>query len=395
MVLMAVLPFSRALLSTAVVLMFVAALFELAFNRPRIRFNQTDFVLLAALVLFCMLDGLRASNTESWVKQIEIRLPLLLLPFSYLVFQPRIKPAYLYALSLTFCTSVSLSCLGSMINYALHYDEINQLVLQSKHVPIMGGMHHITFSVFSAFAVFVAAYLAYTHKKSWLWILAAINFAGLHVLTARTGLFGFYFALFLSGVVLLIRYRPSRKVVLSGLAAAITIPVLAYFTIGSFHNRVINTANDLKVIVNQTDANYKSMGMRIEAARTALDIFIAHPLTGVGVSDIAQSMAKQYDLNRSSLFMENRILPHAQFIMEAAVHGIPGLLVLLAFFILPVFHNPLKHPILFVWLWALLFFGCWFECLFDRQHGILLVTIFWMLYRYGEPSPAKDSETAI
>lgn len=46
-------------------------------------------------------------------------------------------------------------------------------------------------------------------------------------------------------------------------------------------------------------------------------------------------MSIQYEQNNTHLFIENRILPHNQFVIEAAIHGITGLFILLLFLHFP------------------------------------------------------------
>lgn len=384
-ILMTVLPFSRALISISTGIIFISAVFQFLKYRQPVNFKNVYFVCLGLLVFFCLLDGFRVYSLNEWVKSIEIKLPLLLLPFAYLVFQSTINYRFKLLISTVFCASITTATFGSIYNYIINYEEINRLVLQSRHVPIMGGMHHITFSVYCAFAVCVSAVLAYKTKIRWYWLPAIINFIGLHVLTARTGLAGFYFALLVLGLIYFLKHKPKPVYLIAGLSAAILIPLIAFYTIASFHNRILNTYEDLKVVVQQKDANYQSMGMRIEATKTAFSIIQKHPFIGVGISNISHAMSAQYEENNSNLFLENRILPHMQFVMEAAVHGIIGFIVMLLFFLWPINQGFTNQTVLFTLLWSLILFACFFECLFDRQHGIILVGLFWFIFHDFEP----------
>ena len=389
LILMAVLPFSRALISISTGIIFISAILEFFSQKKPIDFKNVYFICLALLVLFCVLDGLRVYSVNDWVKGIEIKLPLLLLPFGYLVFRLHISYPFKILLATIFTASISVATLASIYNYIANYKEINQLVLQSRHVPIIGGMHHITFSVYCAVAVLISALIAYKTGKKWFWVPATINFIGLHVLTARTGLAGFYFSLLVASFVYFLRNKPKPQFIVGGVLAAVIIPVIAFFTVGSFHNRVLNTWDDLRVMMQQKDANYQSMGMRVEATKTAFYIIKKNPFIGVGFSNITHAMAAQYEENNSNLFLENRILPHMQLVMEAAVHGILGLMVMLLFFIWPILNGLSKQTTMFVFLWSLILFACLFECLFDRQHGILLIGFFWFLFHDFEPKRSE------
>jgi hypothetical protein len=78
--------------------------------------------------------------------------------------------------------------------------------------------------------------------------------------------------------------------------------------------------------------------------------------------------------------------------MELTVHGVIGLLLLLVFFIYPLFNGFTKLPLLFISLWSLVLFACMFECLFDRQHGIILVSLFWLLFSNKATEELKEPQ---
>ena len=269
-------PWSRAFTSIATGLLFIAALAEVFINKPKITFANS-FIWISGIVLLCLFDGLRVSSVNEWFSCFNIKLPLFLLSFSVFPFRNKYSEDNFKQFSLIFCISVTAATLASSINYGINYKEINALVLQSKPIPILGGMHHITFSVFCAFTVIVSAYYALKNKLNWLWILTGINFIGLHVLAARTGLVGLYFACFVLGVVYILNHKPKIQYLIGRLALICIVPVIAFYSIRSFHNRIINSMEDVKVIWNQKDANYQSMGMRVMAAKTAFDLIKKTP----------------------------------------------------------------------------------------------------------------------
>ncbi len=388
LILIAGMPWSRALTSISGALLFISAMAEIIINKVRIPTNKY-FLCLILLVLLFLLDGLRAGSLSDWFYYVNIRIPLVMLPLSILVFKPKITTEFMLQVSIIFCITIAFATIASSINYILNYKELNALVLHSKPIPIIGQIHHITFSVYCAFAVIVSAFYAWFNKIKWLWVLTIINLAGLHILTARTGLAGFYFACLVLGSVYIINHKPKIRYLILSLVTICVLPVIAFYSLGSFHNRVLNSWEDMKGIWHQKDANYQSMGMRIEASKTAFDLIKKYPITGVGCTNLNHAMSVQYEENNSNLFLENRIMPHNQFVMETAIHGFIGLAILVLFFAFPFFDNFLRLPTLFISLWSLLFFGCMFECLFDRQHGVILVGLFWFLF-YEQATKIKS-----
>lgn len=376
---MASLPWSRALTSIFTGILLLLAFAEIYINRIKLARN-ISFYCLIGLVFLCIIDGLRAETIAEWLAYVNIKLPLMLLSFSILVFYPKISDQFLKEISTYFCLAITSTTIASIINYLLNYSALNALVLQSKPIPILGEIHHITFSVFCAFTVFVSSYYAITKRIKWFWVIASINLIGLHILTARTGLAGFYFACIILGIVYLLNHSVKIKWIALSVLSIFILPVIAFFSLHSFHNRIVNSWADISAILHKHDANYQSMGMRIEASRTAIDLAKKHPLLGVGCTNLNKAMAIQYESNHTNLFIENRILPHNQFILETTIHGLFGLFLLLVFFAIPLFY-PLKElHVLFIALWSLLLFASMFECIFDRQHGIILIALFWFLY---------------
>lgn len=386
--LIAVLPWSRALTNIFLGLLLVSAFSEVFINKTKISWN-VYFVCLCLLVLFCLLDAIRAESLSDWFSYFNIKFPLVLYAFVIIVFKNKISSQLIKNVSIIFSVAITSATVASSLNYFLNYSELNALVLQSKPIPIMGEIHHITFSVYCAFTVIVSAYYAYNFKIKWLGIFTFINLIGLHILAARTGLVGFYFACMILGVVYILKHKPKIKYLAVSLAMICILPIAAFYGISSFHNRILNSWEDIKVIWHQKDANYQSMGMRIEASKTALDLVKKYPITGVGCNNIKKAMSIQYEENNTNLFIENRILPHNQFVIEAAIHGIIGLAVLLLFFLFPLFNNFLQLPTLFIAFWSIVLFACMFECLFDRQHGVILVSLFWFFYYNFKPAEEK------
>lgn len=332
------------------------------------------------MVALCVVDAARVYEIGNWFREILIKLPLLLLPIPFLLVKEIFERHFIKYILITFVITISLSSTFSVVNYFINFEEMNKLVLQSKNIPVVGGMHHITFSVFCALSVFVSVIAAIDFKIKWLYFFGIINLINLHILSARTGLAGFYFTAILMCFFVVLKNRKFLKYLFPVLALVIILPLTAFFTIKSFKNRVINTLDDLKATVHQSDANYKSMAMRVEATKTAWSIFEKNILFGVGTGNLRNQMDIEYELRNSNLFLENRILPHNQFVLEAATHGISGLILLVLFIVFPIFSGFNNLSYTFISLWILLLFGMFFECFFERQHGIVLVSFFWFLF---------------
>lgn len=369
-------PFSRALLSISG---FLILLLSISFFDKKCLFSNKYYVCLIITTAICLADVIRAEDIKLWANEVFIKLTLLILPLPFILVKEIFENKFIKYILIVFVATVTLSSTISVVNYFINFEELNKLVLQSKNIPIAGGMHHITFSVYCALAVFVSFFAAIYFKTKWLFIFTVLNIINLHILSARTGLAGFYIASLAIAFMATLRNRKLLKYSLPAILVLILLPIVAFFSLKSFQNRIINSIDDLKTTINNTDANYKSMAMRVEATKTAFSIFKKNPIFGVGTGNLRKQMDKEYEIKNTNLFIENRILPHNQFVLEAATHGIVGLIPLFAFVFLPFLSGFKNLPYTFISLWILLFIGFFFECFFERQHGVVLISFFWFI----------------
>lgn len=370
-------PFSRAILS---ITGFFILLLSITFFDKKCLFSNKYYILLIIITTICLADVIRAEDIKLWAHEVFIKLPLLILPLPFILLKEIFENKFLKYILLVFFVTVSFSSTISVVNYFINFEELNKLVLQSKNIPIAGGMHHITFSVYCALTVFVSFFAAIYFKTKWLFIFTVLNIINLHILSTRTGLVGFYMASFAIAFIATLKNRKLLKYSLPAILFLILLPIAAFFSLKSFQNRITNSIDDLKTTINNTDANYKSMAMRVEATKTAISIFKKNPIFGVGTGNLRKQMDKEYEIKNSNLFIENRILPHNQFVLQAATHGIIGLIPLIAFVFMPLFTGFKNQSYSFISLWILLFIGFFFECFFERQHGVVLISFFWFLF---------------
>lgn len=161
---------------------------------------------------------------------------------------------------------------------------------------------------------------------------------------------------------------------MTGLAC---IPMLAWFTVPSFHNKILNTIEDVNRYFTGQYIGYYSVSMRFEAWRACFRIFLEHPFAGVGSADLATAMTRQYDL-MGTHGLARVSEAHNQLLEAAACNGILGIICFLGLFILPV-KKGLEHGLFFYFLTGLLM-SLMFESFFEIQAGIAFSALFYMLF---------------
>lgn len=372
---------SRAVLMLGEAFIFISALLRVKeWNKST--FKNNYWIILGYIVLIGAISYLNVSHTDTWLRVFKMKLPLLLLPIG-LFYVNRLPFKWLVYILITYAGTISVIAIASTIDYFQHYEEMNQLVLQSRPIEIVSKISHIYFSIFSSFSIIAMGYLYINFSryklnaqlKNIILGIGLINLICLHILSARTGLLGFYFSLFTLGVLLVIKFK-KLKLALIGAGIAVVILSAAYMFMGSFKNRIDNTITDIKITYNNENPNYRSFAMRFEAWKTAVHIIKDNYQFGVGLGDVEDAMQTQYIVDDTLLVPENRIPPHNQFLNEGVAFGVIGILLLLILFILPFAGDKLiTHP-MFLGFWGILLMGCLFESVLERQRGIAFVAFF-------------------
>jgi O-antigen ligase len=278
---------------------------------------------------------------------------------------------------------------SSFVNYLIHYAQIDEAITRSKPIPIItpisNGLdaYHIYFSLMLGFACLAGLYLLRVVQEDRririaLALLTFFNLIFLHVIGARTGLVGFYAAL-IAGLFYFMLARRQVVAGLLGLALMAVAATLTFTLVPSMKNRLDNTRTDMQRYRAGKDINHYSVSMRLEALKTARKVFTKSPIVGVGAGDIRPAIEAQYEQDRSPLLIENRHLPHNQFVETAVMLGIIGLLLLSLIFAWPTLYRAYELRGLFAVFMVLCLVSFQFESVLERQVGLTFFVLFYML----------------
>ncbi len=383
---------SRAFISIGSIALFLLSIgtfLPLSKNDKR-NFIRLDFLIPFTFFLLTVAGFFREHDAKDLNKDLEISLLWFVCSFGIGIFTTNLKPFDYSRIRTLFYVLVCIVGLLSVINYLLHLEEINRLLLQSKHIPIFGGMHHIYFGILNALLVLtkIAEWITNTRRIRSKWLLiedvsALLIFVWLHILTSRTGLYAFYLAIPALILVALYFNRHNYKKMYWLLIPIVLMPMISYSFFPSFKNKIANTTEDLKATKEGgEEVNYKSMGMRIEAWKNSIVLIKQKPIIGHGSGNVALAMEKTYEESGSLLVNENRIGPHNQFFEYAIKFGIMGaflLLFLLFWLIISAFGTKNLVAIgLIVFVSIIL---C-LESVLERQQGAVMFALIYFLAMY-------------
>jgi O-antigen ligase len=375
---------SQALMSLSMGLLLMMGVYTLMRGKENSYITSHLLLVLAlsGLLLLHLISLLYTTNMEEGWRKLLLKVPFFLLPFMGVVIS-KLNSKWQLHILLWFIYLVYFTGTCSTVVYMQYKDFFDPLILQAKPIPIVFGygVYHIQFSILNAIACLSGLWLWFSKRGmlgNGLWValgcFTLLNVVNLHVLSARTGLMGFYIGV----VVMVVREGLKRKTYYSyaiiGLMAMLLMPFLAYMVSDSFKNRVINTMEDVDTIIHAKNPNDKSIAMRIEAWKTSLNVIKDAPLSGVGLGDLEEQLMLTYEKRGTLLSPFNRKLPHNQF-LETGIHvGLIGILLLLLIFV--VFFTQYKSHALMLGVVSIWFFSFFFESMLERQVSIAALTYF-------------------
>lgn len=364
--------------------------------------SRGEKILSIASVLFFLsgtLSYFYSENTEEAQRKIILKLPLLLLPFIIAAFKK--QGAIKSQLLLIFSYSVYLPGIVSVYNYFINKSLFDQLILESKPLPVEFGygIYHIQFSILLAIAIVCGTYYCisnYRNKKSFEFVsiatLTVLNLIIIHILSARTGLLSCYAGLIILAIVTL--RKASKRAFITTLAIGILLPVIMVSISTSLRNRISNTVKDFNVVMQKANPNDYSFAMRVEAWKNAADVIRKHPFSGVGIGDAEKALQDNFAIFNPIIEKDNRKNPHFQLLESAVQSGLPALILLLLMMLFGVVNGLKKTPLSSALILLLLIASC-FESILERQASVAAFSVFiaWGL-AFSKPETISDQASS-
>ena len=330
--------------------------------------------------LFLIFSFMYSSNTHYLLERLQIKLPFLL----YALVWPSIgilSTQQIRVIIWGYLSVITLTVIGILANYALHFDAVNQMYLESKIMP--GPISHIRFSLLVVFGIYLAYYFIKKElsfkpsvERNILFGVAIFLCIFLHIYSVRSGILTLYAMM---ALVLANHVWQSKNI--KHLMVATTI--IGCIGIGSFllsptmRNKLINTQQDVGVYQQDKDPNYNSLATRMVSYQTALTIFKENIWIGCGQGDLKDKNDELFRTNYPTIITP--ILPHNQFILYLAATGIIGLLLFTIGFTAPLWRKGgYKIEVIQVGF-VILLIAFQFEPMIETQIGVICTLLFVLL----------------
>ena len=332
--------------------------------------------------VFLLISFFYSENLKYLGERLQIKLPILL----YALVWPSIGVLNNKQLKTIFYTLVTVAVISTaaiLTNYALHFDEINQLYLQSKIMP--GPINHIRFSlliVFSTYAIYFYIKQKYfnTNLEKNLLTLACLFFIlFLHIYSVRSGLLTLYAVI---GVALINQLLITKnfKQLIVAVGILIVLAGISIMVSPTMRNKLINTQQDVSVYTNEADPNFNSLATRMVSYKTAIEIAKENILLGCGQGDLKDKNDALFKRDYPSI--TTPIIPHNQFIYYLAATGLVGLIIFTFAFTAPLWVNKFYKFEFMQVAYVILLLAFQFEAMIETQIGVACTLLIVLLPYY-------------
>lgn len=341
----------------------------------RIWANKSFVATLGIFMLF-LGSALVSDNWSESMTRIRIALPMLLLPIAFALLPIFSKKSYQQLLSI-YIYMMAIACLGVLINYGLHFEAMQQLLVVSKSIPTPNG-EHIRFSLMINLAIFAGFWLLeqqfYWKKAVEKWLLRMVVLfliITIHLLSVRIGILILYGGL----VTTVFYYMLSKKyyvigiVLLMGIAA---MPYMAYKYVPSVQAKVSLTKHNWDMYQQGHIGEYSDT-RRLLSYQIAWDVVRESPWFGVGIGDLSDEQKRYY---RERYPDQEVMYPHNFFLTLYAATGILGLLFFLGCFFFPLFYRQNYKNLFFLLFYTTIFLSFMTENTLLSALGVGIYSFF-------------------
>ena len=339
-------------------------------------FRRPFFWAFAALYLLLLAGAWQTYDWAYYLERLRIKLPLLLLPFAWPGF-PALSPREERWVLGGFAAFVAVVLAGVLVNYALHFAEINRLLEQGRSVPV--PRNHIRFSLLVGVATLVGLRGARRAApgRRWPWLaLAGFLFLGQHLLAVRSGLVGVYGGLAALLLVDAVRHGRYRALGL-GMAALVALPVVAYLTVPTFRSKVNYARYELFHRSGEEGARSDySDTRRLTSIGIGMDVWRDNHLVGVGPGNLRAETDRRY---RAEYGLAKGSRPHNQFVSALAGSGLLGYLVTLTAFLIIGLGDGRWRAAPYLGVWTLFVVSCLAENTLENSAGVSMFCLFLLL----------------
>ena len=323
MVLLAfVLPLSTSALTCLALLVLLLWLFEGNFSDKLASVCSNPVAVSVLVFLAVLVLGLLwSSDLATGLDVLKDRWKIALLPVFLTVITSERRSLYINAF-------LAGLCVAMLVTYLAWFDLIHYADVTPTHLT--RKTFHVIYNPLLAFGIYLVVHQAIWGQgkallRAALFMLAGVMLLNMFITEGRTGQLVFFV---LMALLLLQVFRKNRLQAV--LAISILLPACfaaGYYSSPVFKERVDIARQEIGQFRENPDT---SVGMRLLFWQNSWEIIRQHPWLGVGTGDFKQAYARVNQQNSPDSVVTGN--PHNQYVLVAAMVGVPGILALLLVF---------------------------------------------------------------
>jgi O-antigen ligase len=379
---MAFLFFSRTGLAFAMLAFVLVAFIDPAPKQLFKKFFSTPLLWgMSLLFIVPLVSGLWSQDKDQWLTMMQTKLPLLFLPLAF-ASSFSFSPARWQALAVIFILLLIGGTLYSLLHYLPDIPAIDESYLRAGSLATPLENDHVRFSWLVFLAIVFCGWLYYIYRGNrpfqFLLVLIAIWFIiYLHLLAARTGLISFYLGLFILAIYILL--KKSKKIyAITILIVLLALPVLAYFLLPSFHNRVDFFNYERPYFLHGGYIPGSNDAVRMISMKAGWSVMMNEPLSGAGFGDILTETKSWYAIHYPEMKNADMIYPSSEWLMYGSGAGVAGFFLFSLAMLCPFFTRVrLKLPWWMINITAA--FSLAADIGLEVQYGVFIYSFFVLL----------------
>ena len=344
-------------------------------------FWKTPVFWIPTLLFFVtVLSYFWSDNTHHWLFHIRTKLPFIFIPISLFILY-KFPSRDFYRLLWFFVVFMTLTTIPVLLEYFLNFQHYQSLIEQGQSLKT--PVNHIRYSMMISLAILCGIEFLRKIKFSRPLIMACtlFLFVFLHILAVRTGLVLCYGGLVIYMFVLVVKTGFKWWHGLA-LAAIVASPLVLYQLSPSLQTKLRYMLWDQGRQNLEEAANYSDQS-RALSWQVGWHLVKTNPVLGVGAGDIRDESRRAY----KELFdLDRDMYPHNQFLFMWAAMGIPGLVVMILFFLNPLFFKKYRGSPLLIATLAVFALSCMVENTIQTSVGTALVVFFYFFLLRHLPS---------
>ena len=378
-------PLSPAIMSISQVLLVLNFLVEPDLkNRFKLLSSNHAFWFFLSFFLIYIVGMIYTTNINQGLKEIKIKLPLLLIPIALAGKSELILIDFKKILLAAIAGVLVTSFVGMYIYLTEKPEELRD---------ISPFISHIRLSLMLCMAIFSALYLITNSGKSKIlyktllavtaiWLLTFIGILG-----ARSGYLVILVVAVFVGLTYLLK---QRKYILAGALALLLfiVPVSMYKFTDSVRTRINEIPAEIENYRNGENVSGQSISQRFVYWAISLELIKENPVLGVGTGDTDFAFKNYYATHQVKLEKKFQFTSHMQYLNITISFGLIGLIIFFVSVLYPPFLLNRYSDYLMISFLITLFISMLTEDTLETQAGITFFAFYNSLLLFAKPKPA-------